>query len=90
MTKVPWFFKHGIKITDIEAGGRHTLAISDEDTEPDGKAHLYGWGFGYYFQLGQGNAQREDATDPVEITLKSNQPVTQISCGYFHSCAITR
>jgi alpha-tubulin suppressor-like RCC1 family protein len=29
--KVEWFSKCGIKIKDIEVGGRHTLAISDED-----------------------------------------------------------
>ena len=49
MTQVKWFTQQGLKVKDISAGGRHSLAVSDEDTEPDGKSKAYGWGFGFYY-----------------------------------------
>jgi len=52
MTRIDWFTKAKIQIKDICAGGRHCLAISEEDAEENGRQALYGWGFGYYHQLG--------------------------------------
>ena len=66
------------------------MAISDEDTEPDGKSKLYGWGFGYYYQLGLGESQREDAIEPVKINIKYKDKVKHIPAGYFHSSVITK
>jgi alpha-tubulin suppressor-like RCC1 family protein len=43
--KIGWFVKNKILIKDIEAGGRHGLAVSTN-------GELYGWGFGFYHQLG--------------------------------------
>lgn len=86
-------------IKDIEAGGRHCLAVST-----DGK--LYGWGFGFYHQLGL-KEDNEDHLDPVMITIVENvvrigedgreeklpgkqKPVKSIACGYFHSGVILK
>ena len=80
------FVQHGIVIKDIAVGGRHSLAISHEDSEPDGRSALYGWGFNFYFQLGLGKKQREDALVPTRIHV-SDKPyrAKHISCGYFNS-----
>ena len=40
-SKISWFTKNKIMIKDIEAGGRHCLAVSMDGL-------LYGWGFGFY------------------------------------------
>ena len=91
MTQIKAFVKRGVKIVDIDAGGRHSLAISDEDTEKDGKSKAYGWGFNYYLQLGQGIGNSEDALEPVQITIKGKvkNKIKYVSAGYFHSCIIT-
>jgi hypothetical protein len=51
---------------------------------------LYGWGFNYYYQLGQGADNREDELEPVKIDIKNNKRVKHISCGYFMSAVITK
>ena len=97
--KITWFTKNKIKIKDVEAGGRHCLAVS-----VDGQ--LYGWGFGFYHQLGQ-KEDNEDHIDPVKISVVDNEvryredgkvekvivkqkPVKSIACGYFHSGVILK
>ena len=86
---------------DIEAGGRHCLAISNEVVP-----QLYGWGFGFYHQLGQ-NGDNEDFINPVKIQVVENEivesedgadsqviikqkGVKKITCGYFHSGVILK
>jgi alpha-tubulin suppressor-like RCC1 family protein len=50
MTKIPWLANKGIKIKDISAGGRHSLAISEEFDENNNLIQaLYAWGFGFYY-----------------------------------------
>ena len=60
-TKIGWFSKNKILIKDVQAGGRHCLAISREQVP-----QLYGWGFGFYYQLGQ-KGDQEDCLEPVKI-----------------------
>ena len=65
---------------------------------------LYGWGFGFYYQLGLKNDQ-EDHLNPVKIDLMEPEVVRDeitgaerviarqaeiksITCGYFHSGVI--
>jgi len=74
-------------IKDIAVGGRHCLAISHEDSESNGRAALYGWGFNYYFQLGQGKgSNKDDASVPIKIqVIEKPYRVKHISCGYFNS-----
>jgi alpha-tubulin suppressor-like RCC1 family protein len=67
------------------------MAISFEETEPEGKQRLYGWGFNYYFQLGI--EDREDYLQPVKIEFAEKyrpKDVKHISCGYFMSAAILK
>jgi alpha-tubulin suppressor-like RCC1 family protein len=74
---INYFRENNVFIVDIQVGGRHTYAISD-------KRELYVWGFGYYYQLANGN--REDSFEPTKIAL--SKEVEEISCGYFHSAFI--
>jgi len=50
---------------------------------------LYGWGFGFYYQLAQPE-ENEDHEVPVKIKVGKDEerPVKKISCGYFHSGVI--
>ena len=98
--KIGWFAKNKIAIKDIEAGGRHCLAISNEAVPK-----LYGWGFGFYHQLGQ-KGDNEDFLDPVPIQVVENElregpdgtstvvvkqkAVKRVTCGYFHSGVILK
>ena len=52
MKKIAWFGRNNVKIKDISAGGRHSLAISRENEETGTQQALYGWGFNYYYQMG--------------------------------------
>lgn len=103
-TKIGWFAKNKILIKDVQAGGRHCLAISREQVP-----QLYGWGFGFYYQLGQ-KGDQEDCLEPVKIQVIENEireevgddgsvkktvivkqkGVKQIACGYFHSGVILK
>ena len=54
---------------------------------------MYGWGFGFYYQLGQGQDDNEDYFEPVRIDLGKkarNREIKLISCGYFNSAAIVK
>ena len=88
MRRVIWFNKKRKKIADIAVGGRHVLAITEEEGK-DKKAELYGWGFNFYSQLGQGEAVRDDCMTPVKITLPSTR-IKKASCGYFNSIILTK
>jgi alpha-tubulin suppressor-like RCC1 family protein len=74
---VEFFRKNGVAVKDIQVGGRHTFAIS-EDNE------LYVWGFGYYYQLG--NTSNDDCVEPQMI--KFTKQIDKVSCGYFNSVII--
>ena len=69
--RIGWFSKNRILIKDIQAGGRHCLAISNEAVPK-----LYGWGFSFYHQLGQLNPEKDntdDCLEPVRITVVENE-----------------
>jgi alpha-tubulin suppressor-like RCC1 family protein len=100
-TAIGWFIKNKIPLKDVNAGGRHCLALSNEQVP-----QLYGWGFGFYYQLGLKDDQ-EDHLNPVKIQIiepeivrdeatgservVTRQPgVKSITCGYFHSGVILK
>ncbi|MDR1426980.1 MAG: Ig-like domain repeat protein [Bifidobacteriaceae bacterium] len=70
------------KIVQIEAGGRHTLALTS-----GGKVYVFG--SNGYGQLGQGST--EDITSPALLQLPNlgNDRVTQIAAGGAHSLFLT-
>ena len=84
LTKINWFASNGIRIKQIAAGGRHCLALSEQDNA------LYGWGFNYYHQLGKGHGDTEDKTCPqkLEVGLSYFDKIQSLACGYFNSAII--
>lgn len=60
----------------------------------DNEQLLFGWGFGFYYQLGKGHHDNEDHLEPTEIVMGNtnkyakHKSVVYISCGYFNSAAI--
>eukprot|EP00347_Sterkiella_histriomuscorum_P017345 403349742 len=85
--KISWFTSKQIKVKDVVAGGRHCLALSDEEVP-----QLYGWGFGFYYQFGLGEKDQEDYLEPVKIQIvkDENRKVKKIAAGYFHSGVIIK
>ncbi|GAB5549164.1 MAG: hypothetical protein SangKO_089240 [Sandaracinaceae bacterium] len=66
-------------VTDLCAGYSHTCAVAD------GTAHC--WGMDREGQVGDGPAASTDVLSPTAIAGLSD--VQKLSCGAFHSCAIT-
>ena len=60
--------------------------VSTKGRVPD----IYGWGFNYYHQLGQGDEDNEDHLVPVKVHIQHGKKVNSISCGYFTSSIITK
>ena len=48
---------------------------------------IYCWGWGKDGQLGHGD--RNSQKSPVKVEMLSNKPISSISCGGWHSCALT-
>lgn len=74
----------GEKITQIIAGGFHSIAITTN-------SHVYSWGYNHYGQLGNGT--NDDNSIPVDITstfdLKEDSFIYSVSAGFVTSMAIT-
>ena len=67
-----------LKFKMLRSGKYHSLALTPE-------GNLYSWGLGSLGELGLGSK----VTSASDLTLISvNLPITDISCGDFHSCAI--
>jgi alpha-tubulin suppressor-like RCC1 family protein len=67
-------------VSQMSAGGSHTCAVLVDGT---GRC----WGFGTDGRLGNGSTL--DQLRPVTVTgLGGSTPVTQISAGRFHTCAV--
>lgn len=85
---VTWFVQNKINIRQISGGYYHSAAL---DTE----GRVYTWGWGEHGQLGHGNG--DTCFEPVRVDFTKNpdmkvpiQPVVlQISCGGFHTTAVT-
>ena len=50
--QIPFFKNNNIKIIDIETGGAHSLAISED-------GEVYSWGYNKSWQLGNGNSDNQ-------------------------------
>ncbi|KAH8937225.1 hypothetical protein BDL97_16G015700 [Sphagnum fallax] len=65
---------------NIAGGWRHTVAL-DEDGQ------MYGWGWNKFGQVGVNNT--EDQNYPQIVKGLVDQRVTQVSCGWRHTVALT-
>ena len=70
------------EIKAIEAGRLFSLAL-----DSDGK--IYGWGYNYYGQLGNGtNAVSTAPTKTLDTGALAGRKIVQISAGYYHTLAL--
>eukprot|EP00246_Nothoceros_aenigmaticus_P002684 TRINITY_DN13533_c0_g1_i1.p1 TRINITY_DN13533_c0_g1~~TRINITY_DN13533_c0_g1_i1.p1 ORF type:complete len:452 (-),score=54.98 TRINITY_DN13533_c0_g1_i1:408-1763(-) len=67
-------------IVQVSGGWRHTVAL-------DSEGRLYGWGWNKFGQIGCGN--NEDQNSPQLLKSLSDEKVTQVSCGWRHTLAVT-
>ncbi|XP_054155256.1 RCC1 and BTB domain-containing protein 1-like [Oppia nitens] len=72
----------GKRIVDISCGYDHSLALT-------ATGDVYSWGDNSYGQLGNGN-NFDIQSVPHKVKGFDSQEVIQISCGYYHSMAITK
>ena len=70
--------KH-VRIEHISAGCRHSAAVSRE-------GRLYSWGFNFYEQLGLGQGDQDHDRPTLVPAI---QDVKMVSCGYFHTVALS-
>jgi len=73
-------FNNEVNIYAISCGWSHTLALIDEGL-------LYSFGWGGYHQLGHG--EPDDEFVPKVIHKLSQTIIVKISCGAYHSAAIS-
>lgn len=71
----------GHRVQQIAAGGDHTLALTES-------RELYAWGRGHRGQLGSGRTEDEYSPRRV-LGMLSKKKGVQISCGTYHSIALT-
>jgi alpha-tubulin suppressor-like RCC1 family protein len=69
-----------LQVQQTAAGDVHSAFVS---TQGD----VYTWGSGHYGQLGIGS--RENKTSPVLVSSLQGKRITKISCGSFHTLALT-
>jgi RCC1 and BTB domain-containing protein len=67
-------------VVDIICGYRHSLVLTNCD-------QVYAWGWNDWGQIG--NGCNNDQSIPIKVKGFNNERVVMISCGYFHSMALT-
>ncbi|KYQ89671.1 putative protein serine/threonine kinase [Tieghemostelium lacteum] len=82
---VEYFQKQSIKIIQVSTGGKHTLALSDQN-------ELYSWGGNDSCQLGNGSSQSFQSTPQKIPTVYNNVKcqVERLSCSTTRSAFVTR
>lgn len=81
-------FKRRELIFDSFAKMKHgTTSRATQGGGPKGGTLLYSWGAGYHGQLGNEAKRKKCEMIPVQINF--NEPVIQVSCGGFHTAAVT-
>ncbi|EFA80011.1 regulator of chromosome condensation domain-containing protein [Heterostelium album PN500] len=71
---------HGERITAIAAGHSHSIMCLDN-------GDIYSWGANSKGQLGHGNIEK--SLRPKQIDELKGKPIIKISCGHFHTVAIS-
>lgn len=77
---VPVAQPDGVKFTDIQLGGYHSLALGDD-------GNLYSWGQNDKGQLGTGGTASVNV--PTKLAVPGNPSFTDISGGEYYSLALT-
>ena len=89
--QMTWFSSKLIKISNIAAGGKHAIAVSEnEPVEVPGtdefthRQRVYVWGSNFYYELGQGMRKKEDSEVPVLVDTRviARKGVNDVSAGY--------
>eukprot|EP00299_Pterocystis_sp_00344_P016933 c849_g1_i1.p1 GENE.c849_g1_i1~~c849_g1_i1.p1 ORF type:complete len:322 (-),score=53.10 c849_g1_i1:21-986(-) len=70
----------GRALKQIAAGGYHSLILTEDGA-------VFGWGHNYFGQLGDGTSLSQDV--PVLVDISSDNFVTTIVGGMYHSLAMT-
>ena len=74
----------GMDIVYVDCGDFHSMALTK-----DGKVYSWGGG-GSFFNRGQcGHGDNKDVESPREISAFRNKFITHISCGGYHTLALT-
>lgn len=68
-------------ITRIACGGKHNLCLSEDDG-------IFSWGRGEFGRLGHGDELH--LCHPVLIETLHNKQIADISCGGYHSVALSK
>lgn len=69
------------RVTLVSCGGAHTAAVTAQGA-------LFTWGWGLYGQLGHGSDMKE-LFHPKEVSELHGIVISQVSCGGFHTAAVT-
>ncbi|CAM6001532.1 unnamed protein product, partial [Sphagnum balticum] len=67
-------------VVDISCGVHHSLVLTN-------CGEVFAWGGNYYGQIG--NGCNSDQLKPIKVKGFNNERVVMISCGYWHSMALT-
>ncbi|MQY10825.1 hypothetical protein SRB5_09380 [Streptomyces sp. RB5] len=78
-TPVSTVLPAGVTVTDVAAGGSHSLALTS-----DGR--VLGWGYNFYGQVGDGTTTGRST--PVEVNLPAGVEFVDIDAGRYHSVAL--
>ena len=73
---------YGLKISDVAAGGWHSLAITEE-------GEVYVWGRGEYGRLGLGDKAGASKLRPTKVEGLEGHRVVEASCGGTHTVVVT-
>lgn len=83
---VPFLIEEGlypdIKVSDIAAGGWHSLAITEH-------GEVYVWGRGEYGRLGLGDKNGASRLRPTKVEGLEGHRVVEASCGGTHTLVVT-
>lgn len=79
LTPAPVIAPEGVKFTDLEPGGFHTLALGDD-------GNLYAWGENERGQLGTGDLA--NVLKPQKVNIPGDPRIVQISGGEYDSLAL--
>lgn len=72
----------GIAVSDISAGGWHSLAITDD-------GEVWVWGRGEYGRLGLGDKSGSSKLRPHKVKALEGHRVVEASCGGTHTAVVT-